>query len=112
MPDWTWSTTINEGDDVVIFDLDGVFSDGMFYFDNQKNIKKSYNAKDAYSLKILKSNNIKCGIITNDKVISIEHAPHIFNRLDKVSIGSYKPKINIEQGLENYIKWYRSYYKV
>ena len=25
---------------------------------------------------------------------------------------SYKPKINIEQGLENYIKWYRSYYKV
>ena len=25
---------------------------------------------------------------------------------------SYKPKINIEQGLENYIKWYRSYYKI
>ena len=27
MPDWTWSTTINKGDDVVIFDLDGVISD-------------------------------------------------------------------------------------
>ena len=25
---------------------------------------------------------------------------------------NYKPKINIEQRLENYIKWYRSYYKV
>ena len=88
----------------VIFDFDGVFSDGMFYFDNQKNIKKSYNAKDAYSLIILKSNNIKCGVITNDKVISIEHAPHIFNRLDKVSIGSYKPKINI---LEEWINEYK-----
>ena len=79
----------------VVFDFDGVFTNGMFYFDNEKNVKKSYNAKDAYSLKILKSNDIKCGIITNDKVISIEHAPHIFNRLDKVSLGSDKPKLNI-----------------
>jgi YrbI family 3-deoxy-D-manno-octulosonate 8-phosphate phosphatase len=87
----------------VVFDFDGVFTDGMFYFDNEKNVKKSYNTKDAYSLKILKSNNIKCGIITNDKVISIEHAPHIFDRLDKVSLGSENPKLNI---LEEWINEY------
>ena len=79
----------------IIFDFDGVFSNSKFYFDNTDNIKKTYNAKDAYSLKIIKKHNIKCGIITNDKIISIKHAPHIFNRLDKVSIGSDKPKQEI-----------------
>ena len=73
----------------VVFDFDGVFTNGKFYFDTNEIISKCYNCKDALSLELLKSNNIKCGIITNDKVISIEHAPHIFYRLDKISI--YKP---------------------
>jgi len=80
---------------LIIFDFDGVFSNSKFYFDNSNNIKKTYNAKDAYSLKILKKYNIKCGIITNDKIISIKNAPHIFDRLDKVSLGSDKPKLEI-----------------
>ena len=79
----------------VVFDFDGVFSDSKFYFDNSNNIKKSYNAKDAYSLTILKRHNIKCGVITNDKIVSIKHAPHIFNRLNKTSLGSDKKKIEI-----------------
>ena len=80
---------------LIVFDFDGVFSNSKFYFDNSNNIKKTYNTKDAYSLKIIKQYNIKCGIITNDKIISIRHAPHIFNRLDKVSLGSNKPKLEI-----------------
>ena len=80
---------------LIIFDFDGVFSNSKFYFDNYNNITKTYNAKDAYSLKILKKYNIKCGIITNDKIISIKNAPHIFDRLDKVSLGSDKPKLEI-----------------
>ena len=80
---------------LIIFDFDGVFSNSKFYFDNSNNIKKTYNAKDAYSLKILKKYNIKCGIITTDKIISIKNAPHIFDRLDKVSLGSDKPKLEI-----------------
>ena len=80
---------------LIVFDFDGVFSNSNFYFDNSNNIAKTYNAKDAYALNILKQNNIKCGIITNDKVVSIEHAPHIFDRLDKVSLGSDKPKLEI-----------------
>lgn len=50
----------------VVFDFDGVFSDGKFYFNNQDIISKSYNAKDSYGLTLLKNNNIKCGMITND----------------------------------------------
>ena len=80
---------------LIIFDFDGVFSDSKFYFDNSNNIKKTYNGKDSYSLKIIKQHNIKCGIITNDKIVSIKNAPHIFDRLDKVSLGSDKPKLEI-----------------
>jgi len=87
----------------IVFDFDGVFTNGQFYFDNEDNIKKCYNGKDAYSLKIIKNHDIKCGVITNDKVISIEHAPHIFNRLDKCSLGSDDPKIDI---LDKWIKEY------
>jgi YrbI family 3-deoxy-D-manno-octulosonate 8-phosphate phosphatase len=80
----------------VCFDFDGVFTDGKFYFNNNNTfVSKCYNAKDTYALKLLKKNGIKCGIITNDKIISIEYAPHIFNRLDKVSLGSDKFKLEI-----------------
>ena len=80
---------------LIVFDFDGVFSNSKFYFDNSNNIKKTYNGKDSYSLKLIKKYNIKCGIITNDKIVSIKHAPHIFDRLDKVSLGSDKPKLEI-----------------
>ena len=93
---------------LVVFDFDGVFTDGMFNFDNNNNINKSYNAKDAYSLKMLKKNNIKCGIITNDKIVSIEHAPHIFDRLDNVSIGNDIPKLDI---ITEWIKEYNLTYE-
>ena len=79
----------------VVFDFDGVFTDGKFYFDNHQNVSKSYNAKDTYSLKILEDHGILRGIITNDKVVSIENAPHVFNRLNKWSIGSDVPKEDI-----------------
>lgn len=87
----------------IVFDFDGVFSDSKFYFDNNDNIKKCYNCKDSYSLKIIKNHNIKCGVITNDKIISIKHAHHIFDRLDKVSLGSDKPKLDI---LETWLNEY------
>lgn len=88
---------------LVVFDFDGVFTDGKFYFNHTEYPLKSYNAKDAFSLILLKNNNIKCGVITNDKVISIEHAHHIYERLDKVSIGEDKPKLEI---LNEWLKEY------
>jgi YrbI family 3-deoxy-D-manno-octulosonate 8-phosphate phosphatase len=78
----------------VVFDFDGVFTDGKFYFNNNKTCK-SYNAKDSYALKLLNDHNIKTGIITNDSVVSIEYAKHIFDRLDKCSIGNTISKLDI-----------------
>lgn len=91
----------------VVFDFDGVFTDGKFLFNHTEHSLKSYNAKDAFSLKLLKNNNIKCGVITNDKIISIEHAQHIYDRLDKVSIGEDRPKLEI---LNNWLKEYNFSY--
>ncbi len=79
---------------IIVLDF-SIFSNSLFYFDNKDNVKKTYNEKDTYFLKIIKKYNIECGIITNDKIVSIKHAPYIFDRLDKVSLGSDKPKLDI-----------------
>ena len=80
---------------IIVFDFYSIFSNSLFYFDNKEKKKKTYNEKDTYFLKIIKKYNIECGIITNDKIVSIKHAPYIFDRLDKVSLGSDKPKLDI-----------------
>lgn len=86
----------------VVFDFDGVFTDSKFYF-NKLDVTKTYNCKDAASLLMLKESNIKTGIITADKILSIEYAPHIFNRLTEYSIGEDLPKLEIlSRWLEKY----------
>jgi 4-hydroxy 2-oxovalerate aldolase len=80
---------------LVVFDFDGVFTDGKFYFGKYISPFKSYNAKDAYALTLLNNNNIKCGILTKDTVVSIEEAPHIFNRLNLHNIGHPGNKLEI-----------------
>ena len=50
---------------LVIFDFDGVFTDGKCYFDANKNIIKYYNIKDGMGISLLKKNNIKVGLISS-----------------------------------------------
>ena len=58
---------------VFLFDFDGVFTDGKFYFDSKSIFtQKCYNAKDSLALKILNNKNIFTGIITNDKIVSLK----------------------------------------
>ncbi len=49
----------------IVFDFDGVFTDGKCYFDLNNNILKYYNIKDGMALRLLKKNNIKCGLISS-----------------------------------------------
>lgn len=49
----------------VVFDFDGVFTDGKCYFDKNNNILKYYNIKDGMALSILKKNNIITGLISS-----------------------------------------------
>lgn len=48
----------------VIFDFDGIFTDGKCYFD-QENIIKYYNVKDGMAIKILRDHNLISGLISS-----------------------------------------------
>jgi len=50
---------------LLVFDFDGVFTDGKIIFDNNDNILKSYNIKDGKGLSLLKDRNIKIGLLSN-----------------------------------------------
>ena len=52
---------------LLIFDFDGVFTNGQIHFDSIGNITKFYNVKDGYGIKLLKENNIEVGIISGFK---------------------------------------------
>ena len=49
---------------LIIFDFDGVFTDGKVFFDND-NIKKYYNVKDGKGLALLRQHNIKYCLLSN-----------------------------------------------
>lgn len=49
----------------VVFNFDGVFTDGDVIFDNNNNIIKKYNIKDGKGIFLLKKNNIKIGLLSN-----------------------------------------------
>ena len=52
---------------LVVFDYDGVFTNGNIMFDKNGNILKSYNVKDGTGIKMLLKNNIQVGVISGYK---------------------------------------------
>ena len=74
---------------MVIFDLDGVFTNSKIYIDENNNIMKCYNGKDTYGIKLLKEKNIKTALITAHKTDCVKYMTHIINRMDDVIIGNY-----------------------
>ncbi len=74
--------------ELVVFDFDGVFTDGKILFDNNGYAIKHYNSKDGNAIFRLKDNNILTGVIsgwknnTSQKYI-LEHL-----KFDKISLGS------------------------
>lgn len=75
----------------VAFDLDGVFTDGKIYVDDQKQLK-CYNGKDSYGLKLLGDKNIKTGLITAHDTPLLKNMEHIYPRMDYISSGNYNKK--------------------
>lgn len=51
----------------VIFDFDGIFTDGKCYFDKNNNVIKRYDIKDGMALALLRKYNIKSGLISSWK---------------------------------------------
>jgi 3-deoxy-D-manno-octulosonate 8-phosphate phosphatase (KDO 8-P phosphatase) len=52
---------------MVVFDFDGVFTDGTIIIDNNGYVIKRYNVKDGMGIRLLKKNNIEVGVISGYK---------------------------------------------
>ena len=78
---------------LVIFDFDGVFSNGRCYFDLNHAVSKYYNIKDGMAVGLLKKNNIKTGLIsaynTNKRIFLIETEDDC-NKVDQEIINHLK----------------------
>ena len=83
----------------VVFDLDGVFTDGKIYI-MEKTHFKCYNGKDTYGLKLLRENNIKTGLITAHDSEVLQNMEHIIDRMDYVSAGKYKKLYVLQEWLQ------------
>jgi 3-deoxy-D-manno-octulosonate 8-phosphate phosphatase (KDO 8-P phosphatase) len=74
---------------LVVFDLDGVFTNSKIYIDEKNNLTKCYNGKDSYALKLLLNRNIKTALITAHETDCVKYMSHIVNRMNEVVIGKY-----------------------
>ncbi len=49
---------------LLLFDVDGVLTDGRLYLDNNGEEYKAFNSRDGHGLKMLRRNGVEVGIIT------------------------------------------------
>lgn len=72
----------------VVFDFDGVFTDGKIYYSANGDSFKSFNFHDGYGLILLKKYDIKVGLITGHDTPIIENMDRFISRFDCVYKGS------------------------
>ena len=72
----------------IVFDFDGVFTDGKISFDNKGNAIKYYNAKDGNVIFRLKDKNILTGVISGWKNNTSQKSILEHLKFDKISLGS------------------------
>ena len=49
---------------MLIFDVDGVLTDGSLFYDNNGQEYKAFNSRDGHGIKMLKASGVEAGIIT------------------------------------------------
>lgn len=57
----------------VIFDVDGVLTDGSLFFDNQGQEVKAFNSKDGHGIRMLLESNVEVAIITGRQSDLVKH---------------------------------------
>jgi 3-deoxy-D-manno-octulosonate 8-phosphate phosphatase (KDO 8-P phosphatase) len=65
---------------IIIFDVDGVMTDGSIYINDDGEFFKSFNVKDGLAIELLRSHNILTG------VISVKASPALTNRCVQLGI--------------------------
>lgn len=64
---------------LVVFDVDGVFSDGQIYLGNNNEELKAFNTKDGYGIKALSKCGITVAVITGRKSAIVEQRMRALN---------------------------------
>jgi len=80
---------------MVLFDVDGVLTDGKIYLDKNGFEYKSFNARDGLGMKMLMDNGIVCGIISGRDSESVNI------RMNELGIKE------VYQGIKNKLKLYK-----
>lgn len=57
---------------LVLFDVDGVLTDGGLYVGEKGEVFKKFNAKDGVAVSLLKSNGLKVGLVSGKKSKALE----------------------------------------
>lgn len=77
---------------LVIFDVDGVLTDGSLFLSDDGQEYKAFNSKDGFGMKLLQSSGVEIGIITARTSKLVEHRmksldiKHVYQgRLDKLA---------------------------
>jgi len=58
---------------LVVFDVDGVLTDGSLFFDNQGQEYKAFNSKDGHGMRMLIDNGVEIAIITGRQSELVKH---------------------------------------
>ncbi len=58
---------------LVLFDVDGVLTDGSLFLDNSGEEYKAFNSRDGHGIKMLQRNGVQVGIITGRTSRIVEH---------------------------------------
>lgn len=72
---------------MMVFDFDGVFTDGTMTMSSNGIQSKSYHCRDSYAIKMLKDRDIIVGIISAHHTDTYQHLSQVnhFNKLDFLS---------------------------
>ncbi|MHB8454301.1 MAG: 3-deoxy-manno-octulosonate-8-phosphatase KdsC [Acidiferrobacterales bacterium] len=58
---------------LVLFDVDGVLTDGRLFVDNKGEEYKAFNSRDGHGMKMLQRNGVEIGVITGRTSRIVEH---------------------------------------
>ncbi len=76
----------------VIFDVDGVLTDGSLYFDNQGEEVKAFNSKDGHGIRMLIESGVEVAIITGRKSDLVMHRANNLKLSPELIFQGYRDK--------------------
>lgn len=78
---------------IVIFDIDGVLTDGSLYFDNKGEEFKAFNSKDGHGLRMLQDSGVEVALITGRESELVKHRAANLNLSPSLVYQGYRDKV-------------------